>query len=128
MSAAYADDLLIGRFIELIREIKRFPVGSELRLKARTDRTFPSHGAFARLGPKRQLASRVLKYCKVRDGLDDVIALCVPIAQEQAENAPAEEAVLDRQTDSFANTREGHVYMARCRSGARNATRSAKRF
>lgn len=41
MQTAYADNLLIERLIDLIREVGRFPVIGELKLKARTDRTFP---------------------------------------------------------------------------------------
>jgi Meiotically up-regulated gene 113 len=117
MQGAYADDLLIERFIDLIREIGRFPVRGELKLKARTDRTFPSHNAFARLGLKRRLASRVLEYCKAQDGLDDVIALCVPVAEMKAEATPTEETELERQAYSSANTKEGYVYMALLKLG-----------
>lgn len=112
MQTAYADNLLIERLIDLIREVGRFPVIGELKLKARTDRTFPSHNVFARLGSKQQLAGRVFKYCTDHDGLDDVIALCTSIVHAQANIPQVEEAVSDRQSDAIARTKEGYVYMA----------------
>ncbi len=114
---AYAGDLLIERFIDLIREIGRFLVRGELKLKARIDRTLPSHNAFGRLGPKRQLANRILEYCKAQVGFDDVIARCVPVAEVQPKIAPAEEIALGPQADTSANTQDGHVYMALLKLG-----------
>ncbi|HXA22228.1 MAG TPA: GIY-YIG nuclease family protein [Acetobacteraceae bacterium] len=117
MQAAYADNHLIERFIDILREVGRFPVRGELKLKARADRTFPSHNAFARLGPKRQLANRILEYCKAQDGIDDVIALCAPVAEVQPEIAPAEQIALGLQADASANTKDGYVYMALLKLG-----------
>ena len=53
MTTAYDDDLLIEKFIGLVCELGRFPVAGELRLRARTDATFPSHTTFSCLGGKR---------------------------------------------------------------------------
>ena len=39
---AYADDLLIEKFISLARELGRLPVSGDLRLKARNDSGFPT--------------------------------------------------------------------------------------
>jgi hypothetical protein len=79
MQEALAEDHLIKKLTELIRELGHFPVEGELRLKARTDPSFPSHTTFSRLGSKRQRAARVLSYCEARREFDDVIAVCRPI-------------------------------------------------
>jgi hypothetical protein len=114
---AYAEDLLIERFIDLIREIGRLPVRGEPKLKAHIDRTLPSHNAFGRMGSKWQLANRILEYCKAQVGFDDVIARCVPVAEVQPKIAPAEEIALSPQADTSANTKDGYVHMALLKLG-----------
>ena len=79
---AYPQDHLIEKFISLIRELGRFPVRGELKLKARSDATFPSHNAFARLGSKQQVAKKILSYCTGHVGFDDIANLCAPIASK----------------------------------------------
>ncbi len=46
-TAAYAEGFLIEKFIALMRELRRFPVGSELRLKAQTESGFPAHNTLS---------------------------------------------------------------------------------
>jgi hypothetical protein len=52
LKQAYQEDHLIENSISLIRELRRFPVREELKMKDCTDEHFPSHNAFARLGSK----------------------------------------------------------------------------
>ncbi len=80
LQTAYGGDVLIEKFIGLARELCRFSVTTELRMKARSDGTFPSHNTFARFGSKQQFATRILNYCKGRAGYGNIIALCTPIA------------------------------------------------
>jgi hypothetical protein len=79
---AYPEDGLIEKFIYLIRELGRFPVSGELKMKARTDEGFPSHSVFKRLGSKQQLAKKILSYCETHAGYEDITALCAPIVSE----------------------------------------------
>ena len=84
LQAAYPDELLLESFIALTREIGKFPVNAELRMKARTDKTFPSHGTFARFGPKHKLRQRIVEFCQDRPGYEDIVRLCdLPIRLEQ---------------------------------------------
>jgi hypothetical protein len=80
LQSAYSEDLLIEKFITLARDLGRFPVAAELRMKARSDDGFPSHNSFTRFGSKQQLAAKILDYCKDRTGYEDMIAWCAPIA------------------------------------------------
>ena len=80
MIGAYKDEWVIEKLISLIREIGKYPVAGELRLKEKQDKEFPSHNVFNRVGKKAELASKVIKYCQARDGFDDVIEICKPIA------------------------------------------------
>jgi hypothetical protein len=50
---AYDADHIVSALARLVRELGRFPVFGELRLKARNDATFPSHGVFARFADRR---------------------------------------------------------------------------
>ncbi|MBI4642625.1 MAG: hypothetical protein HY743_02555, partial [Deltaproteobacteria bacterium] len=59
----YDNDLFIKKLIELIREIGKFPTRSELLLKTRNDKTFPSEKAFRRMGNKKEKAIKIVKYC-----------------------------------------------------------------
>jgi hypothetical protein len=61
---AYDDGYLFEHFIALARSLGRVPVSRELRLKARSDPSFPSHNTFNRIGSKRELVARVRKYCQ----------------------------------------------------------------
>lgn len=85
----YAEEL-IEKFISLIRELGRFPVRGELKMKSRRDEQFPSHNVFARLGSKQQLAKKIVVYCEKHAGYEDVVALCASIASRQL--APVDDA------------------------------------
>jgi Meiotically up-regulated gene 113 len=115
LQTAYSEDFLIEKFIGLARDLGRFPVGAELRMRARSDDSFPSHSVWAtRFGPRRQLAARILDYCKSRAGYDDVIALCAP----RAEHRKSEEPETDEPpVSSAATTKEGYVYLALLKLG-----------
>jgi hypothetical protein len=83
MNAAYDDEFLIVRVVSLIRELGRFPVSGDLRMKARNDPEFPSHGAFDRLGSKKHRVLRVAEYCRTHDGFEDVLELCPTIVDRE---------------------------------------------
>lgn len=74
-NVAYADDVLLAKLCELIRELGHFPVSGELKLKANHDKSFPSDKAFNRLGNKRILVSKVVAYCQ-QQNMEDIIKLC----------------------------------------------------
>lgn len=95
----FSDDLVITKLVELIRELGKFPVASELRLKATRDPSFPSHRVFDRFGLKRELAQRLQQYCRDREGFEDVLAMVTTHASapssnsDEPETAPAEPQV-----------------------------------
>ncbi len=80
---AYDEQVLIDKYIKLIRELGHFPVIGEVRIKAHTDKNFPSHTVFERLGSKRQIAKKIADYCKQHDGYEDVLVLCEPMLEAQ---------------------------------------------
>ena len=116
MRTAYDDDVLIERFVGLIRELGHFPVRGELKLKARRDFTFPSYNAFARLGSKQQLAEKVQNYCGKRAGHEDVATLCSAVAV-QSQRQQSENSADGLPADSVISTKEGYVYMGLLKLG-----------
>jgi hypothetical protein len=73
---AYGEEVQIEAFIGLMRELGRFPLHGDVRLKRRSDPAFPSHNTFNRFGSKSQFASRIVEYCSGRMGCHDVIEFC----------------------------------------------------
>lgn len=113
LQTAYDDDYLIEKFIGLARELDRFPVYAEIRMKGLNDAGFPAHNTFARLGTKSQLAAKILAYCEQRSGYEEIAALCAPIIAGRPSHANDDPAPVD---DPSA-TKSGFVYMALLKLG-----------
>jgi hypothetical protein len=72
-----SDEVLIEKYIGFARELGRFPLEGEIRRKARSDASFPSHSSFYRFGGKQKLLAALDAYCRKTPGCEDVLALCV---------------------------------------------------
>lgn len=83
LRGAYSDEFVLKKLVSFIQEIGRYPVMGELRLKAKQEPIFPSHSVFSRVGKKAELAKKVIEFCQERDGLEDVIKICEPIALQE---------------------------------------------
>lgn len=112
LQTAYDDDYLIEKFIGLARELGRFPVYAEVRMKGLNDTGFPAHNTFARLGTKPQLAVKILAYCEQRSGYEDIAAFCTPVVAGR----PSQQGDQPLVDDPLA-TKEGFVYMALLKLG-----------
>src|SRR6266487_670592 len=63
LQRAYDEQVLIEKFISFMREIGKFPVESEIRMKGSQDKNFPNKTTFqARFGTKRQMAQKIIEY------------------------------------------------------------------
>lgn len=71
--------VVVEKYILLMRELGRVPLAAELRVKARNDPSFPSHGVFANFGGKQVLLAAVREHCE-QHGFTDVLALLPPRA------------------------------------------------
>jgi hypothetical protein len=80
LQSAFDEKDVLEKLIAFIRELARYPVAADLRMKAREDPGFPSHNVFRRLGRKGELAAKVISHCEAQGGFDDVVAACQPIA------------------------------------------------
>ncbi len=63
LSARFDEEFLIKCYLDLTRELGRFPIEGDLMVKRRGDRNFPNRDAFARLGSKAERAIKILAYC-----------------------------------------------------------------
>jgi len=100
---AYNDEYLIAKLIELIREIEKFPTSGEIRLKAHSDRSFPSHGVFNRIGNKQEKANKIGEYCKKHGDLGDVLEICLPLCSSEKQ---IKDNDIDNNVENF-----GFVYL-----------------
>ena len=99
---ALSNDVIVEKYIELIRELGRLPLDGEVRRKGKQDSSFPSHSVFARFGGKPNLVAKILEYCKVHSGFDDVLTIC--------ENSPQRGK---KKEESSRAPIQGYVYMMR---------------
>jgi hypothetical protein len=113
---AYPEDHVIEKLVSLIRELGRFPVAGELKMKSRADEHFPSLNVFLRLGPKRQLAAKILSYCETHPGYEDVMALCAPIVSKSV--SPVGTSAADQMTSGFVYLMKSAAYYKLGRSNA----------
>ena len=58
----FEDAELLRRLADLVRELGRVPVHSEIRLKKQHDKTFPNDKVFRRFGSKQELVTRLLQF------------------------------------------------------------------
>lgn len=81
----FEESHLIEKFIAVMRELGRFPIVAELRIRKLTDPSIPNSSVYERrFGTKSQLAAKVRDYCNGRTGYDDVAALCATILDHQS--------------------------------------------
>jgi hypothetical protein len=111
LQGAYDENFLIEKFIGLARELGRLPVATEIKMKARSDGTFPWHNTFARFGSKREFVAQIMEYCKDRPGYEDVTALCLPVFARLDGKRKSEDSADELAADPAASTKEGFVYM-----------------
>jgi hypothetical protein len=115
--AAYDTNYLITKYIELIRELGHFPIEGELRIRKKINEDFPSHSSFSQLGSKQERVQKIIEYCQVKGGFEDVISLCSSVAK------PA-----NRKTDvsTFYSQKVGYVYVIK--HGRRNEYKIGKTY
>jgi len=104
LKTARSDEDLLGNLANLTRELGRFPVVTEMKLRARNDPGFPWHNTLRRLGGKLQLAKRLKDFCD-ETGQADVASLC---------EAVIESSVTPDDTDNGEQRGTiGYVYLVR---------------
>jgi hypothetical protein len=80
-----ADDELLRSFADFARDLGRLPVTGDLRIRRQSDKAFPSHGVFTRLGSRVELLARVREFCTRNPGYSAVLE----IIPSEADCAPS---------------------------------------
>lgn len=106
LSKALPEEYLIEKLIGLIRELKRFPVKTEIAIKARNDSTFPSLTTFFKYRSKSKLVSKTIDFCQGRQGYEDVLQICLPLLSSNAKNDDT-----DSDDPSDNGIQLGYVYL-----------------
>ena len=79
LQKSYDREHVIQSFVRLIRELGKFPVTAEIKLKARSDKCFPAPNTIANhLGKQSGRAAIIRSYCEETGGMEDVIQICIP--------------------------------------------------
>ncbi len=81
-------EFMIKKYIGLIRELKRYPIDGDLKIKRLEDKTFPNPSAFYRLGSKSEFATQILEYCCKRDDCSDITPFCLEVLSKSPPQAP----------------------------------------
>jgi hypothetical protein len=109
LTEAFTEEQLIQQLVALARELGRFPLHADIRMKHRQDAAFPGHDAFRKLGPLRRITTRMSEYCAALPGHEDVVAMCAAAASRgRLDAGEAEAAPGKKREDSF-----GSVYLLR---------------
>lgn len=66
---------ILAKLAALVTRLGRFPKHAEMKLERRTNATFPSVGAIAKLGDKRCLMEKVMKHCASSPDLEGTLQL-----------------------------------------------------
>jgi len=100
---ARPEEVLLGHFADLALELGRLPVYSELRLKKRSDPSFPNDKTFLRLGIKPQLLAKLRNFCTADPKYEPLLP------QVDAALKAGEPGDSSRATEAI----EGFVYLVR---------------
>lgn len=75
-TAPISHDVLFRKYAEFVRELGRLPVHGELRRRAKSDKSFPSHSTWQKLGGKEKLLKGLQQFCDAHVGYEQVAAMC----------------------------------------------------
>jgi hypothetical protein len=106
MQARFDDEGILEALASEVRRLGRWPTTAELRLRRRADPAFPSHGTFARLGGRRDLAARMVAYCQQRDDMADVEVIAASVTGMQ-------QVAVEEEDPASSPVVLGYVYMLR---------------
>ncbi len=80
LNAAYDSEFILGKYIDLIKELGRFPTFGDLRVKSHNDLDFPSASTMRRLGNKQEIAQKILNFAQ-QNGLTNIASLCEEVLE-----------------------------------------------
>lgn len=103
LQSAFTDDHLLRCYALLTRELGKLPRNVDLRLKRRSDPSFPSHNTYSRFGPKAKLVNRLREFCTSESEYSDVVTII--------ERYPSVSETQEDKAASYSVTPTGFVYL-----------------
>lgn len=73
---SFSEEYVLQKLADLSQELGRIPSVGEMRLRKRTDPTFPNMKVYERHGRKPEVVAKLANYCRTRTELKDVLAMC----------------------------------------------------
>ena len=103
---AFDEEWMLRKIIDYIKQLGHFPTKPEFKIKRKKDSEFPTITTLRnRLGNKPQMVEKVLDYCKVNDGFNDVTEICLPLYDSLKASKESSEDI------SGTYEKIGHVYL-----------------
>lgn len=101
LQGAYSTPHLLEKLARLSQQLGRIPTANDLRLKNRTDDSYPNAKVFERLGRKAEVVRQLLDYCQKHPKFGDIALLCQQYAPRPGTTA------------GESNLQFGYVYLLR---------------
>lgn len=120
LNRALSETQVLRQLALFVRELGRFPVKGELRMRRRENAAFPSHNTFSRFGNRQALLTRLVQFCSSEPDLNDVAEICEPLLLPAT---PVENADAPSETEGFVYlVKSGKYYkVGRSNSAGRRA-------
>lgn len=134
MNEAIPDDVVLGALASLASELGRYPTVAEMKMRHRTDLSFPSATVFGRFGTKSDVIERLALFAESDPALEAVRLICEPLRRaNEGGSSTTTATVLGRSISSSlgATTRSAEATQpaavrmssrSSCRSGWRSST------
>lgn len=90
LNSSFPKEHLLGKYAALVSELKRIPSRDELKLRRRTDPSFPSHNTFTRFGSRKHLLGELRAFCSGNEQFQHLI----PIIEKEPHALPSEKPEL----------------------------------
>ena len=103
------EDVLLEKLAAFVTELGRFPVTSEIRMRAFSDKDFPSDKVWRKLGPIAGFPAKLKHFCAERPEFAPLLEIC---------DRTISHSRIDQVPDEFDGTKStiGYVYMIKFRS------------
>jgi len=109
LQSAFPDADLLAPLAALAKELGRFPVRAEIKIRRRTDPSFPSVNTFNRFGGQKALAARLREFCLAR-GEEGLASLCFPTLESSPDTERAPEPAKDSEPGFVYLMKSGRFY------------------
>ena len=104
LRGAFSEEYLFEKLIILIRELGKFPVKGDFRVKKQNNSDFPNDKTFNRFGSKEKLVTKLLAYAS-SEKYEDIIKIC--------QNELIKFKKLEETEKPFGDEKFGTVYLAK---------------